>query len=150
VVSNTFVADNSGHGIFVAPSGAGIVDVVFTRVEVHNSGGVGFLLVCHNNSGAINAPAPGSIAADNAPHSRLRAHSRSATTQFMSARSVAANNFNGLDARGPKATLRVGESTVTGNRVSWQTASAVLRSYGDNNIDGNFDGNPLPPTTPGK
>src|SRR5262249_55665774 len=140
----------SGHGLFVAASGAGIVDVVFPRVEVHNSGGVGFFVIGNNSSGTINATAVDSIAADNAADSGFRADSSSATTQFMIARSVAANNFNGLDARGPKATLRVGESTVTGNRVSWQTASAVLRSYGDNNIDGNFDGNPLPPTTPGK
>jgi hypothetical protein len=64
---------------------------------------------------------------------------------------VAANNGLGLEARYPNATLRFTQSAVTGNTTSWLAQnSAVLRSYGDNSIDGNGDGDPAPTTTPRK
>src|SRR5262249_6173497 len=130
-VSNTFVADNTGHGISVGPTGSGAVNAVFNRVEVHNSGGVGFFLLGNNSTGTITATAVDSVAANNAADSGFRADSSSALTEFMVVRSVAANNFNGLDVRGAPAHMHVGASTVIGNRVSWQAIGATLRSYGD-------------------
>ena len=43
--------------------------------------------------------------------------------------------------------LRVSQSTVTGNRDGW---FGDVQSYGDNNIDGNFDADPAPTTIPKK
>ena len=43
----------------------------------------------------------------------------------------------------PTAAVRVGESAVTDNTISWSgSGGRVLRSYGDNYIDGNGDGGP--------
>ena len=59
----------------------------------------------------------------------------------MVVRSVSANNEIGLyiqSAQSPLATLRVSQSTVTGNARGWQTSnSAVLLSAGDNTVEGN-------------
>ena len=75
----------------------------------------------------------------------------SATTSLMVVRSVAANNATGLIAQFSHATLRVSQSTVTGNTTSWSaTTGGILRSYSDNNIDGNGDGDPAPTTIPKK
>jgi hypothetical protein len=72
-------------------------------------------------------------------------------TNLMLVRSVAANNGIGLFAGDSSlVTLRVGQSTITGNTTSWSTTGGLLRSYGDNSIDGNFDGGPPIPTVIGK
>ena len=63
----------------------------------------------------------------------------------MVIRSVVAHYGTGLIASAADATLRVGQSTMTGNANSWG-GDGTLRSYGDNNIDGNFDGDPAPIT----
>ena len=68
-------------------------------------------------------------------------------------RSVAAGNLTGVSAASTaaNATLRFGESTVTGNANSWTAnVSGIVRSYGDNNIDGNADGDPAPTAIPKK
>jgi hypothetical protein len=47
-------------------------------------------------------------------------------------------NGIGIDATGPGVTLRLANSTVTGNiQRGWIVSSALLGSYGDNYIDGN-------------
>jgi hypothetical protein len=62
-------------------------------------------------------------------------------------RSLAANNRTGIAASSALGTLRLGRSAVTGNALSWSTASSgVLASYGDNYINGNGDGDPAPAT----
>jgi len=58
----------------------------------------------------------------------------------MVIRSVAANN--GTGAAGVGGVLFLGASAVTGNATSWSGNS--FTSYGDNNIDLNDDGNPVP------
>ena len=46
---------------------------------------------------------------------------------------------------------RLAASTIKGNQVSWSKADgANLLSYGDNYIDGNFDGDPTPFLIPRK
>jgi hypothetical protein len=57
-------------------------------------------------------------------------------------RSVVANNLTGLFAAGgPAAVLRVGASTITGNdKGLTATDGAILRSFGNNCIAGNRDG----------
>jgi len=146
-VSNTLVSDNGGSGMFAQPSGSGTVKIVLNRVEVYNNSSGGIIVLGLISTGTINAIVVDSVVANN-NSSGLTALSSSAVTRVMVARSVAAhNNGTGLDASGANTTLRVGQSTITGNTTSWVAASgAVLRSYGDNNIDGNGDGDPAPTT----
>jgi len=49
------------------------------------------------------------------------------------------------------ATIRVGQSTVTGNGAGWSAVSSgVVDSYGDNYIDGNTSQQTAPPGIPRK
>ena len=70
----------------------------------------------------------------------------------MADRVPIANNAGvGLRVDGANATLRVANSDVTGNATgSNVTNSGVLRSYGNNHIDGNVDDGPNPTIIPQK
>ncbi len=152
-VSHTLVADNGGDGIAViAGSGApGItVKAEFNRVEAYNNSGSGFLVSGALTTGKVNAVATDSIAANNGTFGfRVSSLTGSAPTSFIVDRSVAANNGTGLRSDfAATATLRVGQSTITGNTTAWSAQSgAILRSYGDNSIGLNDNGDPAPPTT---
>jgi len=150
-VSNTFVADNSSSGIVVQPVGAGTVTASFSRVEVYNSGSVGIWLIGDFNTGAVKGTAADSIVSNNSANGFL-VSSTSAPTSLQVVRSVAANNGGGVSAQGSaNAILRLRQSTITGNGASWfVTGGGIVRSYGDNNIDGNGDLDPAPPTIPRK
>jgi hypothetical protein len=149
-VSNTLVADNGGNGIRVLPSGSGPVKVSLNRVEIYNNSLNGISVEGTNSTGTINATVADSVAAGNGSIGFLaRSGSGQATTNLMVVRSVAAYNNVGISANNfSTATLRVGQSTITGNTTSWTAlGGAIVRSYGDNNIDGNGDAPEPAPTT---
>jgi len=139
-MSNT-VIKNANTAILVQPS-SGTVTVSLSRVELYNH--TNALLVNGNCcSGTITAVVADSVATNNI--NGFLVQSFSTPTRLMVIRSVSANNSIGLNATGAAATLRVGQSTLTGNTTSWSVSnSGLLRSYGDNNIDGNNDGDPTP------
>src|SRR5207248_11305050 len=70
------------------------------------------------------------------------------TANLMVLNSVASYNSTGIVADGTNATVRIGQSGITGNTISsWANpGSAKVLSYGDNYIDGNGDGDPAPPS----
>lgn len=148
-VSDTFVTNAGVHGIEVLPSGSGTVTAIFNRVEVDNSG-YGILVQGTSSTGTISATATDSVAAGNNPGPGFYAASAGAPTSLMVLHSVAANNVTGVEAQGAGATLRLSQSAVTGNVSGWTAPSAVLLSYGDNQIDGNASNNTAPPTVPTK
>jgi hypothetical protein len=145
-VSNTFVADNGLTGIFVGHVAAGTVKAVVNRVEAHNNGASGIVVSGLGGGGVINAAVADSIASNNGGVGFAAASSAGgALSSLLVIRSVAANNGTGLVANSANAILRVGQSSLIGNTTSWsELNSGAVRSYGDNNIDGNGDGNPAP------
>ena len=123
------------------------------RVKAYNNSNSGIEVSGLFSTGAINATVADSVVANNSSNGfRVSSTVSQAAASLMVVRSVAANNGTGLTAGGGlTTTLRVSQSAVTGNTTSWSaTGGAVLRSYGDNNIDGNGDGDPAPPTIPKK
>jgi hypothetical protein len=149
-VSNTLVADNGGPGIFVAPSGSGSVTAVFSRVAVYNNG-TGIVVQGAASTGTINATVADSVAGNNSAGGFSAASSPGGTSLTV-VRSASVNNGTGLFVTGAFAAFRVGQSTVTGNTTTWSaTSGGTLRSYGDNRINGNGDGDPaLPAIIPKK
>ncbi len=147
VVSNTLVADNGGDGISIQPTGSGVtVKATLRRVEAYNNSFDGLLVSGNASTGTITATVEDTVAANNTS-SGFRVNSvAGAATSLMIVRSVAANNNTGVFTFGAFTTLRLGQSAVTGNTTSWFQSGGVLRSYGDNYIDGNGDGNPAPTT----
>ena len=58
---------------------------------------------------------------------------------------VAYNPFTGVLADGASATVRIAQSSITGNTTGWDNGgTANVQSYGDNYIDGNGSGNTAP------
>jgi hypothetical protein len=137
-VSNSLVADNGGNGVYLAPDGS--ATAMFNHVEVNNNS-EGILLYGGNGAGTntINATVFESVAAGNFDTGFFSiTPSGTAPTSVMVSHSVAANNGTGVGASGTSATVRLANSTVTGNAHGWQAVSSgVMASYGDNYIDGN-------------
>jgi len=115
-VSNTLVADNGGSGIVVSQPLSGAVKAVFNRVEAYGNSFDGFYLA-GSFSGTVKATAADSVAANNGD-TGFRVAPSGGAISLMVVRSVAANNGVGLGAIGANATVRVGQSTVTGNTIS--------------------------------
>ncbi len=135
------------------PFGSNInVKAAFNRVEAYNNSGNGIVVLGTGSTGTINATAADSMAANNETVGfAVQSGAGQAGASLTVVRSAAVNNGTGLIAIGGFAALRVGQSTVTGNTTSWSaTSGGFLRSYGDNNIDGNFDADPAPTTIPTK
>jgi hypothetical protein len=146
-VSNTLVADNELAGFWIRPVGFGTVRVLFNRVELYNNGSLGIYV----DGGAaaagstLNATVGDSVAAVNGIGVQANTVVGHATTSLMVVRSVFANNGKGIVAT--STFLRVAQSTVTGNNVSWEADQlALFQSFGDNNVIGNGDGDPVMPT----
>ena len=142
-VSNTLVSDNGGFGINVVPSGSGTVKAVFNRVEAYNNSIVGIQVAGAASTGTIFATATDSVAANNTNAGfQVFSTAGHATTNFMVVRSTSANNGTGLTTSNNfTATMRVSQSTVTGNLTGlFAVGTASLLSYGDNNVDGNGAG----------
>jgi hypothetical protein len=146
-VSNTLVADNGGSGLNVAPTGNFTTKAVITRVEAYHNSNQGIAVDGQGSTGIARATVADSVAGNNGGVGFLAHTAGSGSVTVMVVRSIAANNSNGIVASGTNAVLRFSQSTVSGNVTSTAAVNlAVLRSYGDNNIDGNGDGDPAPTT----
>jgi hypothetical protein len=146
-VSNSLMAD-SFDGILVEPSGSGAVTIMLNRVEANSNSNNGIEVDGDLSTGTVMATVSDSVAAGNngAGIIAFTVTSHAATT-LMVVRSVAANNVFGLVAEGPGATIRVDNSTVTGNGNGWfVNSSGILKSYGNNSIDGNTANETAPPS----
>jgi hypothetical protein len=139
LVSNSVVANNGGQGIVVQPSGAGSVNAFFRRVEAYNNAYNGIGVYGNLSSATVRATVTDSVAAGNVGAGFVAVSGGGDTSaRLMLVRSVTANNGTGISASGANATVWVGQTTVNGNMRGWETATdASLKSYGDNNIDGN-------------
>ena len=138
LISNTFVGENGGRGILVSPTGSGnTVTAVLNRVETSDNGGDGFFLNGSNSTGTVDATIADSVAAQNQGNGFATfTQSGHSATRLMVLRSVTSYNGAGIAASGTgSATLRISQSTITGNASGW-SGSGVF-SYGDNKIDGN-------------
>jgi hypothetical protein len=147
-VSNTLIADNGQRGLRVIATGAGTVKASFSRVELYQNNNQA-LVITNTGTGTVSAVVEDSVS-DNNFNDGFAVNSvpGAGPASLMVIRSVSSNNASGLFVAGANATLRIGQSTLTGNTANSWVASAggLLRSYGDNNIDGNADGDPVIPT----
>jgi hypothetical protein len=145
-VSNTLVADNGADGIVINSAGSGTTNGAVDHVAMENNALVG--LAVATGSQTVNVTLSDSVIA-NGVGSGVTAESLGGGTIGVMVRNstIANNSANGLQADNTGATIRVTRSTITGNGSGWATSfSAVVLSYGDNNIDGNGNANTEPPS----
>ena len=144
LVSDTLVADNGRHGIFVQPSINASAKAVFTRVNVANNSQHGIFVTADASVAiGINGAAVDSVASGNGAAGFAVSSFVGFSTNFVITRSVSEGNQTGLFASSSAAFLRVGQSAITGNTVSWAIPNGgTIFSYGDNDMDGNGDASP--------
>jgi hypothetical protein len=143
-VSDTLVSDSEGFGIYVRARGSGAIKAALSRIEAYNNASG---IVVEGDTGIVDATVSDSVVANHRAEGISVASPGGGATNAMVMRSALANNTIGLHANNASATLRVGQSTITGSSFkSWRNDGANLQSYGDNIIEGNRDGDPAIPT----
>jgi len=121
-VSDTVLTHNGNNGILIANSAAGAL----SRVTA-SSNGVG---VSASGAGA-------SITVTDTVASNNTYGIGASSAAVMVRNSIISNNAVGI-AADQSATVRITQSTITGNGTGWQaTNGGQLLTYGNNNVDGN-------------
>jgi hypothetical protein len=144
-VSNTLVSDNSANGINIAPSGSGAVTGALDHVDMDNNGANG--LVASTAAATVNVTFSASLSANNGAGISASSVSAAPVNIMVRDSTIANNASNGLVATSTGATIRVTQSTISGNTVGWLNSSGgVVTSYADNNIDRNGTANTEPPS----
>jgi hypothetical protein len=148
-VSDTVISTNgtgtNGGGILIKPSGTGSARVTLDRVEMVNNV-FGIKADGAGSTGGIKVTARNSVTSENsfAGFSSVTPGG-GAVTQMMLVSSTSSNNgAAGIKSDGLASTVRISDTTVTGNNLGLEVAnSGVLASYSNNNINGNTtDGAP--------
>ena len=143
-VSNTHFSGigDVGYAVFLDNgTGSNPLQAVFDHVEIDNSGG--FLVI---SAGPADVTVTDSRSVNNTGGFQVQANT-AAPVNLTLVRSTSANNTWGVAARGAAATLRLSQSTITGNQHGWLTQSGgSVLSYGDNVIDSNLADQAAPPS----
>jgi hypothetical protein len=161
-VTDTVIADNGasgiGAGVLVKPAAGGSANVILDNVNVENNA-AGVTADGTGNTTAVNVTVFGSTVSGNVANgvTGISPAAGAPVAVLVHGSTVNANfgvgiNANGANAAGAgSATVRVGNSSVAMNATGMSTTSnGVLRSYNDNYIDGNLNGNGPFTTTPKK
>jgi hypothetical protein len=140
-VSNTLVADNGGTGIVVNASG-GPLRLDLTRVEVRHNSEWGVYL--NGATGGVHTSIADSVFSGNLLDGVRAPAPAGAPSTVVVMHSVISNNEgSAVQAAGPSAFIAIGQSMISGNATTWSAAGAgTVRSFGDNDVFGNFDGDP--------
>jgi hypothetical protein len=130
-VSNTLVANNGVHGIYLQPHGTGTVSAVFHHVEAYSNGQEGIGIYGNNmTGGVVQATAVDSIAASN-NDGFFALGSAPVTTFLIVFRSTTIGNVRSGARAETDAFVHVSESNLETD--SWSQASGgCVVSYGDN------------------
>ncbi|HKA72186.1 MAG TPA: hypothetical protein VKE26_10285 [Xanthobacteraceae bacterium] len=137
-ISNTFVADNSQHGIWVAPIGMGMAKVVLNHVETYDNSGNGIFFAPATNGATIKATVMDSMSSNNSGSGIVASSGIAGSIDVTVIRSTVANNDGaGLSSLGLGARIRFGLSSVIGNGTGLLAGNAFLDTYQDNNVAGN-------------
>jgi hypothetical protein len=162
-VNDTLIAENGasniGSGILIKPPAGGSAVVVLDNVNVENNIGPFAVMADGSTSSAnvfvtvvgssISGNFGGGVGA-NSPSAGAAPVTVLIDKSTVNGNKTAGVNANGVNATGAgSARVLVGGSSVSNNANGMTvTASGVLRSYGDNYIDGNLADNGPFTTTP--
>jgi hypothetical protein len=142
-VSNTFVASNGGHGIYLQPNSFNSnVTAILNRVEVYNSGLMGIGIYANADDQAlVQAIAADCVSGNNGQHGYYGLGSTSPGTgvvQFYVFRSTAFNNHGYGVFSDTNSLINVSQSNLEGNFTGpWNTAgTGTIGSYGNNSTTG--------------
>ncbi|HEX8482032.1 MAG TPA: right-handed parallel beta-helix repeat-containing protein [Allosphingosinicella sp.] len=148
-IKNSRITQNgttsSGGGILIQPTGTGVARVDIRNTEVQDNGRIGISIQMASTTGVgNNVSVDNSVVSGNPTGDGIVAVSAGTAVNVMIANSLVAHNaLNGIIGSGGGVTVRVGNTTVTGNAFT-QPASgvvaaggALVQSYNDNRVNGN-------------
>ncbi|HEX8381211.1 MAG TPA: right-handed parallel beta-helix repeat-containing protein [Allosphingosinicella sp.] len=148
-IKNSRITQNgttsSGGGILIQPTGTGVARVDIRNTEVQDNGRIGISIQMASTTGVgNNVSIDNSVVSGNPTGDGIVAVSAGTAVNVMVANSLVAHNaLNGIIGSGGGVTVRVGNTTVTGNAFT-QPASgvvaaggALVQSYNDNRVNGN-------------
>ena len=144
-ISNTLVADNgngaTGGGIILLPTGNGSFKVTMDRVRVINNANVGIHVqaIASTGTGGLFVSIENCIISGNGDGLRaLHSAGQQGILVTMDSCNVSNNGGSGLLGNGASATMRIGDTTISGNGTGVTRLNASqIRSYGDNRLNGN-------------
>ena len=148
-VSDTLMNDNGRYGIEILETSGSKLKVTLTQIEASHSSLGGVFVSGENAGSVVSATVSDSVVSGNLGHGLSARSIGAGTANLMVLNSVVSYNAIGIVADGTNATVRIGQSGITGNiSESWDNSSgpAKVLSYGDNYVDGNGDGDPAPPS----
>jgi hypothetical protein len=148
-VSDTLLANNGvgsvGGGILVKPTGTGVAKSTINRAQAFGNL-VGIKTDGTGSTGGMNTTIINTVVAGGSSGIVATTPGGGATQSVMVSKSASLNNSAfGILVDGSTATVRIGDSTISGNATGVGTInSGVLNSYKNNNVNGNgADGTPI-------
>jgi hypothetical protein len=144
VISN--FGSGTGGGIVINPKSGGTAEVALERVTV-NGNAFGIAADGTGSAGGINMTIADSMVANNSQDGVIAVTpSGGAPIGVMVTNTKSVNNVFGIRSLGPNVTVRVGDSTITGNVTGLSFSDGgVLLTFGTNKVrangnDGTFSG----------
>jgi hypothetical protein len=141
-VSASYFNENGQSGIAIG-SGSGGVTAAIARSIFNGNGFAGLFVNGTNGSGPVSVAATDSDASNNIGGSTgtgflAQSSAGHSVVSLVLTRATVVGNLAGVVAMGANATLRLAQSTVTGNQLGYGVfSSASIMSYGDNYIAAN-------------
>jgi hypothetical protein len=144
-IKDSVISENgsgvTGGGILLQPTGAGSGRVVMSNVKVWNNANGGLNVNTSSTSGFVAFTVEKSEFAGNAGNG-ISGTSGGELVGMIDSSTVANNSGSGITSSGANTTLRVGNTTITGNAFASGAGVSVgggaIRTYGDNRLDANF------------
>src|SRR5262245_7087045 len=132
-VFDSEISYNANAGIFVDPAAASAL-VTLQRVQLNKN--LEGMRVSGAGAGVIFATVQDSIASMNGSHGFV-AQGGSSVTLSIQRSSSNTNGSDGIRAEGAGAVVNIGSSMVTQNTTGFNQAGGIIKSYGNNALDGN-------------
>ena len=128
----------TGGGIVIVPQPGGTAQAVLSRVTVEKNA-FGIAVDGSQSTGGINLTIADSVITGNSQDGIVATTSAGhAPIGVLVTGTKSANNAFGIRAIGPNVTVRVGDSTITGNGTGLAfTSGGALLSYGTNKVQAN-------------
>ena len=143
-VTNTAISKNgsgaTGGGILMQPTGTGAARVLLENVHVFANSNNGITADTTLTSGFVGFTLDNSQVSGNSG-SGVVANAGGGIGGMITNSAITANILSGISTAGGLSTLRVGNTTITGNAsgggAGVNLAGGIARSYGDNLLDDN-------------
>ncbi len=151
-VINSTIDNNSGGGILISPGGNHTASVDLENVRLLNNGSAGFAMTTAAGSSALMARVTNStIAGGNTTGTSgiIAKATTGAATIVVKSSSISGNPLYGINSNGAGATVRVGDTAISGNGTALNSAgTGKVETFGDNDVTSNTNPGAFTGTVP--